>query len=202
MTLMMAGALILGMTIFFYIPLLLTELIGIENGMLFNLVDGLIRLVFIFLYIFVITRWKEMRRIFEYHGAEHKAIFTYEEGIEVTPENAMKHPRIHPRCSTSFLLIVVIVSVVIFTFTGRPDGAGERILRLTLIPLIGGLSYEVLKASSRDSMRRYFGFVYWPGLMMQRMTTKEPSSDQLEVAIAALNASLSDNLLESRHFID
>lgn len=202
MTLAMITAVALGMTIFFYLPLLLTELLGIENGILFNLVDGLFRLIFIFLYIWAITRWKDMQRIFEYHGAEHKAIFTYEEGVEITPESAMRHPRLHPRCSTSFLLIVVLVSVVVFTFTGRPDNIGDRVFRLAMIPLIGGLSYEVLKASSKPAVQKYFGFVYWPGLMMQRLTTREPYSDQLEVAIAALNASLTDNLLESRQFID
>ncbi len=202
MTLAMIAAVALGMTIFFYLPLLLTEFLGVENGILFNLVDGLFRLIFIFLYIWAITRWKDMQRVFEYHGAEHKAIFTYEEGAEITPESAMRHPRLHPRCSTSFLLIVVLVSVVVFTFTGRPESIGDRIFRLAMIPLIGGLSYEVLKASSKPAARKYFGFVYWPGLMMQRLTTREPSVEQLEVAIAALNASLTDNLLESRQFID
>ncbi len=202
MGLAMAGAVLLGMALFFYVPLLLTELLGIENGILFNLVDGLFRLIIIFLYIYAITRWKDMQRVFEYHGAEHKAIFTFEEGVEVTPENAMRHPRLHPRCSTSFLLIVVLVSVIVFTFTGRPDNIGQRFFRLAMIPLIGGLSYEVLKASSRPKFRKFFGFVYWPGIMMQKLTTREPSIDQIEVAIAALNASLADNLLESRQFID
>jgi len=202
MALAMIGAVVLGMALFFYVPLLLTGLLGIDSGMLFNIVDGIFRLTIIFLYIWAITRWKEMRRIFEYHGAEHKAIFTYEAGVEVTPENAMGHPRLHPRCSTSFLMIVVLVSVIVFIFTGRPDSAGDRVFRLAMIPLIGGLSYEVLKASSRPSFRRYFGFVYWPGMMMQKMTTREPSRDQIEVAIAALKASLADNLLESRQFMD
>jgi uncharacterized protein YqhQ len=202
MALAMAGAVVLGMTIFFYVPLLLTELLGIENGILFNLVDGLFRLTIIFIYIWTITRWKDMQRIFEYHGAEHKAIYTFEEGVEVTPENAIRHPRLHPRCSTSFLFIVVLVSVIVFTFTGRPDSVAERFFRLTMIPLIGGLSYEILKASSRQAFRKYFGFIYWPGMMMQKFTTREPSRDQIEVAIAALNASLADNLLESRQYID
>jgi len=202
MALAMAGAVVLGMTLFFYVPLLLTELLGIENGILFNLVDGLFRLTIIFIYIWTITRWKDMQRIFEYHGAEHKAIYTFEEGVEVTPENAIRHPRLHPRCSTSFLLIVVLVSVIVFTFTGRPDSVAERFFRLTMIPLIGGLSYEILKASSRQAFRKYFGFIYWPGMMMQKFTTREPSRDQIEVAIAALNASLADNLLESRQYID
>jgi uncharacterized protein YqhQ len=202
MVLAMVGAVLLGMALFFYVPLLLTGRLGIESGVLFNLVDGIFRLTIIFLYIWGITRWKEMKRIFEYHGAEHKAIFTYEDGAEVTADNAMDHPRLHPRCSTSFLMIVVLVSVIVFIFTGRPDSLGERAFRLALIPLIGGLSYEVLKASSRPGFRRYFGFVYWPGMMMQRMTTREPSRDQIEVAIAALKASLADNLLESRQFMD
>jgi len=202
MALAMVGAVVLGMTLFFYVPLLLTELLGIENGILFNLVDGLFRLTIIFIYIWTITRWKDMQRIFEYHGAEHKAIYTFEEGVEVTPENAIRHPRLHPRCSTSFLLIVVLVSVIVFTFTGRPDSVAERFFRLTMIPLIGGLSYEILKASSRQAFRKYFGFIYWPGMMMQKFTTREPSRDQIEVAIAALNASLADNLLESRQYID
>ena len=202
MALAMAGAVVLGMTLFFYVPLLLTELLGIENGILFNLVDGLFRLTIIFIYIWTITRWKDMQRIFEYHGAEHKAIYTFEEGVEVTPENAIRYPRLHPRCSTSFLLIVVLVSVIVFTFTGRPDSVAERFFRLTMIPLIGGLSYEILKASSQPAFRKYFGFVFWPGMMMQKFTTREPSRDQIEVAIAALNASLADNLLESRQYID
>jgi uncharacterized protein YqhQ len=202
MVLAMIGAVVLGMTLFFYVPLLLTDLFGIKNGIAFNLVDGLFRLVIIFLYIYAVTRWKEMQRVFEYHGAEHKAIFTFEEGVEVTPENAMAHPRLHPRCSTSFLLIVVLVSIIVFTFTGRPDNIGQRVFRLAMIPLIGGLSYEVLKASGRPGFRKFFGFVFWPGIMMQKLTTREPSIDQVEVAIAALNASLADNLLESRQFID
>jgi len=202
MTLAMIGAVVLGMALFFYVPLLLTELFGVESGILFNLIDGIFRLAIIFLYVWGITRWKEMQRIFEYHGAEHKAIFTYEEGAEITPGNAMARPRLHPRCSTSFLLIVVLVSVIVFMFTGRPEGVGQRLMRLSMIPLIGGLSYEVLKASARPRFRRYFGFVYWPGMMMQKLTTREPSEDQIEVAIAALKASLADNLLESRQFMD
>jgi uncharacterized protein YqhQ len=202
MALAMIGAFILGIALFFYVPLLLTGLLNINSGIIFNLVDGLFRLTIIFLYIYAITRWKDMQRIFEYHGAEHKAIFTFEEGVEVTPENAMGHPRLHPRCSTSFLLIVVFVSIIVFTFTGRPDNIGQRIFRFAMIPLIGGLSYEVLKASARPAFRRFFGFVFWPGIMMQKLTTREPSIDQIEVAIAALKASLADNLLESRQFID
>jgi uncharacterized protein YqhQ len=197
MVLTVLAALVIGFGLFFYFPLKLTEWMGFESGFLFNLIDGLIRLTFIFLYIFLITRWKEMRRIFEYHGAEHKTIFAFESEGEVSPEAAMRYPRLHPRCSTSFLLIVVIVSLVIFIMLGRPEGVADRLIRFSFIPVIAGLSYEVLRLSARPSVQRYLGFVFWPGLLLQRLTTREPSPDQIEVAITALNASLEDKLLES-----
>lgn len=192
----------LGFLLFFYLPLRLTELMRFNNSLLFNAVDGAIRLLFIFLYIVLITRWKEMRRVFEYHGAEHKTIFAFEDEAEVTVETAMRHSRYHPRCSTSFLLIVVLVSVVVFIFLGKPDSLGDRLTRFSFIPLIAGLSYEVLRLSARPGVRKHIGFLFWPGLRMQRFTTKEPSCDQIEVAIAALNASLDDNLLERRGVIN
>ena len=192
----------LGFLVFFYIPLLLTELLKLESGFMFNLVDGLLRLVFLFLYIILITRWKEMRRVFEYHGAEHKAIFAFEDGVEVTPENAKKYSRLHPRCSTSFLLIVVIVSIIVFIFLGKPENIVDRLIRFSLIPVIAGISYEVLKFSARPSVNRRIRFLFWPGLLLQRFTTKEPSLDQIEVAIAALETCLDDKLLETRGIIN
>jgi uncharacterized protein YqhQ len=189
-------ALVLGFAIFFYIPLKLTEWIGPKDGLQFNLVDGLFRLTFIFLYIVLITRWKEMKRIFEYHGAEHKTIFAFEEEGEVNPETVLKYPRVHPRCSTSFLLLVVIVSVVLFIILGRPENVIDRIVRFSFIPVIGGVSYELLKLSSKPSVKRYLGFTLWAGLFLQRFTTREPSRAQIEVAISALNACLNDKLLE------
>jgi uncharacterized protein YqhQ len=197
MTLTVLAALVIGFGLFFYLPLKLTEWIGLENGVVFNVVDGLLRLVFIFLYIFLITRWKEMQRIFEYHGAEHKTIYAFEQEGEVSPENAMRYSRLHPRCSTSFLLIVVIVSMLLFIILGRPEGVTGRLIRFSFIPLIAGVSYEVLKISARPAVQKYLGFVFWPGLLLQRLTTREPSPDQIEVAITALNASLEDKLLES-----
>jgi uncharacterized protein YqhQ len=197
MAITVVAALVVGFGLFFYLPLKLTELIGLESGVIFNLVDGLIRLVFIFLYIFFITRWREMQRIFEYHGAEHKTIYAFEEGGTVSPETAMRYSRLHPRCSTSFLLIVVIVSMLLFIVLGRPEGVADRLIRFSFIPLIAGVSYEVLKVSARPSVQRHLGFVFWPGLLLQRLTTREPSPDQVEVAITALNASLEDKLLES-----
>lgn len=188
------AALVLGFVIFFYLPLKLTEWIGFRDGVLFNLVDGLFRLVFIFLYIYLITRWKEMQRIFEYHGAEHKTIYAFEEEGDVTPDTALRYPRAHPRCSTSFLLIVVLVSIAVFIFLGRPETVRDRIIRFLFIPVIGGISYEVLRISAKPSVKRYLGFMFWPGIFMQRYTTREPSPDQIEVAITALNACLEHNV--------
>jgi uncharacterized protein YqhQ len=138
-----------------------------------------------------------MQRIFEYHGAEHKTIFAFEKEGTVSPESAKKYSRLHPRCSTSFLLIIVLVSVILFILLGRPEGLVDRLIRFSFIPVIAGVSYEVLKLSARPSVQKYLGFVFWPGLLLQRLTTREPSADQLEVAITALNASLEDKLLES-----
>ncbi len=185
-----AAAFLLGFGVFFYLPLVLTELTGLRDGVLFNLVDGVIRLAFLVLYIVLITRWKEMRRIFEYHGAEHKTIAAFEEHGVATVENTRVYPTMHARCSTSFLLLVVVVSVLVFITLGRPDTIGEKLLRFAFIPVIGGISYELLKFSARPRARRYFAPLVWPGLALQRLTTKQPSDDQVEVAIAALNACL------------
>lgn len=191
------AAFLLGFAVFFYLPLLLTELTGLRQGVLFNLVDGVIRLAFLVLYIVLITRWKEMRRIFEYHGAEHKAISAFEAEGKATVANAAAYPTLHPRCSTSFLLLVVVVSVVVFIFLGRPDSVGEKLLRFSFIPVIGGISFELLKLSARPKARRWFAPLVWPGLALQRLTTKEPSPDQVEVAIAALDACLAEKPVAS-----
>ena len=196
-TLTILLALVLGISIFFYLPLVLTEWLGFESGFLFNIVDGLFRLVFMFLYIFLITRWKEMRRIFEYHGAEHKTIFAFEREGEVSVESASRYPTVHPRCSTSFLLLVVIVRVAIFIYLAKHDSIGDRLLRFAFIPVIGGVSYELLRLSSKPRFSSIMYFLVWPGLFMQRYTTREPDQDQLEVAVAALKACVGDKLLES-----
>jgi len=191
------AAFALGFALFFYLPLFLTELTGLTQGVLFNLVDGIIRLVFLILYIVLITRWKEMRRIFEYHGAEHKVISAFEEEGIATVENASMHSTLHRRCSTSFLLLVVVVSILVFMLLGRPTSIGDKLVRFAFIPVIGGVSYEILKLSARPAGRRYLAPLVWPGLFLQRLTTKEPSTDQIEVAIAALEACLADKTVES-----
>lgn len=179
-----------GFLLFFFIPLWLTELLPVENGILFNLIDGVFRLAIFLAYILLIAQWKEMRRIFQYHGAEHKTIFTFEDGKDLTVENASGYTTLHPRCGTSFLLVVMLVSILVFAFLGRPDDWGDRLLRFAMIPLIGGIAYEFIKLSAKKRLARYFQFAIWPGLTLQRVTTKEPSDDMLEVAIAALDACL------------
>jgi uncharacterized protein YqhQ len=183
-------ALGLGFLLFFYLPLFLTELFKVESGVLFNLIDGAFRLIIFLLYIFLISRWKEMRRIFQYHGAEHKTIYTFEAGLDLTADNIKTFSTHHPRCGTSFLIVVMIVSIVVFVFLGRPETWTDRLQRFAMIPLIGGISFEFIKLSAKDKFRKLFKPTIWPGLALQRITTQEPSEDMLEVAVAALDACL------------
>lgn len=183
-------ALGMGFLLFFYVPLLLTEILGLQSGLAFNLVDGVFRLAIFLLYIFAISRWKEMRRIFQYHGAEHKTIFAFESGEELTTELAASQPRLHPRCGTSFLIVVMMVSIVVFVFMGKPDTIGDRLLRFAMIPLIAGISYEFIRLSAKKRFAGVLKPAIWPGLALQKITTQPPSDDMLEVAIAALEACL------------
>ena len=183
-------SLALGIAVFFYLPLLLTDRLGVRGGVAFNLVDGAIRLIFFFAYLWGVTRWKEMRRVFEYHGAEHKSIFAYEAGLPLTVENARRMTRFHPRCGTSFLLIVMVSSIVVFIFLGRPVTIGDRLARLAFIPVVGGISYEAIRLSGRHAGKGWVRLLVSPGLALQRLTTREPSDDQLEVALAALREAL------------
>jgi len=180
----------LALFIFFYLPLLLVDFIGIKGGFLFNLVDGLIRITFFLIYIWTISLWKSMRRVFQYHGAEHKSIFTFEAGEDLTPENTKKYSTRHPGCGTSFLLIVMIVSILIFMFLGRPHTISERLIRLLFVPLIGGISYELTRLSRRKKKSKIVKLLIAPGLWLQHITTREPDEKQVEVAIAALKNAL------------
>jgi len=180
----------LGFLLFFYLPLLLTDILGVKTGFLFNLVDGIIRIAIFLTYIRLITLWKEMRRIFEYHGAEHKSIHTLEAGEELMPENMKKYPTLHARCGTSFLLMVMVVSIAVFMFLGRPNTLVDRLIRFTFIPLIAGISYELIKLSGRVKNNKFAEILIAPGLWLQKMTTREPDEKQMEVAIAALKSAL------------
>lgn len=158
-----------------------------ENTVVINLLEGIIRLIIFILYIYFISKMKDIQRVFEYHGAEHKSIFCYEEGLELTPENAAQFKTLHPRCGTNFLIIVMTISIVAFSFLGWPNLAVRLITRILFLPLIAGLSYEVIKFLGRSdsSIARVIAY---PGLMMQKLTTRQPDEDQLEVALAALKA--------------
>ena len=183
-------ALALGFALFFWVPLLLTELLGIGNGLLFNLIDGVFRLGIFLAYIFAISRWREMHRVFQYHGAEHKTIYAFEAGGDLTTDTARVQPRLHPRCGTSFLIMVMMISVVVFVFLGKPETMGDRLLRFAMIPLIAGISFEFIKLSAKERFAKVFKPFVWPGLALQKVTTQPPTDDMLEVAIAALEACL------------
>lgn len=180
----------LGLFIFFYVPLLVTEFIGAETGFWFNLIDGILRLSMFLLYLGLITMMKDIRRVFEYHGAEHKSIFAFETEADLTPLVAKSMTRFHPRCGTSFLLIVMLVSIFVFMFLGKPETVGDRFIRLAFIPLIGGISYELIRLSSAGRQKKFWRMIILPGLWLQKLTTKEPDENQLEVAIVALKTAL------------
>ncbi len=152
-----------------------------------NLLEGLIRLIILFFYILIISNLKDIQRVFEYHGAEHKAIYAYESGEELNVANTRKYSRMHPRCGTSFLLIVVIVSIFVFTFLGLEPLWWRILSRVLLMPFVAGISYEVLKFSGKHAGSILCRWLVVPGLLLQRLTTREPDDSQLEVAIAALN---------------
>ncbi|MDT7602727.1 MAG: hypothetical protein QOF61_724 [Acidobacteriota bacterium] len=156
----------------------------------FNLIDGVIRMSFFLIMIFSFSLIKDIRRVFEYHGAEHKTVFTWEKGLPLEVEHARVQPRQHPRCGTSFLMIVMIVSIVLFSVVKFDSLAYNMLTRVALIPVIAGLSYEIIRASAKRESSLVFKLITRPGLWLQNITTKEPDDSQLEVAIFALKESL------------
>lgn len=182
-------AVLLALGLFLLLPLYLTRAIGTRwpevasNGILFNGVDGLIRVLFFLLYVFGVGLWAEMRKIYQYHGAEHKVINGFEQEAPLEVSEMKRFSRFHPRCGTSFLLVVMVVSILVFSFIPHSWPFYEKFLsRIVLIPLVAGLSYEFIKLSSKKPFR----FLATPGLVLQGLTTKEPEGDQIEVAIASL----------------
>ncbi|MGH2571276.1 MAG: DUF1385 domain-containing protein [bacterium] len=180
-----------GIGLFFYVPQVLTDLTPVEHGVAWNLVDGVIRLAIFFLYMFLVTRWKEMQRVFQYHGAEHMTIFNYEAEEPITVANSRDRPRLHPRCGTSFLFFVMIVSILVFATLGKPETVGERLIRIAFVPIIGGISYEVIRLSARYEKTLAGRWLAAPGMGLQLLTTASPDDSQLEVAVIALRAALS-----------
>jgi uncharacterized protein YqhQ len=187
-------AIALSITLFKYTPLWITTFLESrvpfikEHWMLFNLIDGIIKTSIFVGYIYILTLAKSFRRIFEYHGAEHKSIFTYEKKLPLTPENATKQTRFHPRCGTSFVLIVFIISILVYTVVPKQDSLTMNLLvRLAFLPLIAGISYEILKFSAKHNKNIFMRAFIAPGLWFQRLTTKEPDSKQLEVGLKSLS---------------
>ncbi len=185
-------SLLLAIGLFFVIPVGATSLIKDELGsaLLFWLVEGVLRTAIFIGYIVLISRMPDLRRVFEYHGAEHKTISTFEAEDRLVPERAKLYSRLHPRCGTSFLLIVMVLAIFVFAPIGLPAWYWLVASRILGIPLIAGLSYEVIKWAGKNRSKRWVRVLMWPGLMLQNLTTREPDEEQLEVAIAALEAVL------------
>lgn len=187
-------SLIFSVGLFILLP---TVLVGwlkkfIVSAPVLSLCEGGVRIVIFLAYLFLVSRMKDIQRVFEYHGAEHKTIAAYEHGEELTPENARKYSRLHPRCGTSFLLIVMIISIIFFSFLKWETVWQRMLYRLLLLPVVAGVSYEIIKFAGRSDSK----LVKWltsPGLALQLLTTREPDDSQLEVAIAALKSVLTGN---------
>jgi len=158
----------------------------IVNTFVLNIVEGCIRMGLFFIFLGMTLLMDDMKRVFMYHGAEHKTVFAWEEGKELTIENVRSYSTRHPRCGTSFILIVMIVSIMVFSLLGRPDFLHRVLYKLTLLPLVSGISYEIIRFTGRHKDWRWVQILSWPGLQFQGITTREPTDDQLEVAIAAM----------------
>ncbi|HEY5045656.1 MAG TPA: DUF1385 domain-containing protein [Solirubrobacteraceae bacterium] len=185
-------ALVLAIGLFFVIPVGLTSLIKgqLHSSVLFWVIEGLVRTAIFLGYMFLLSRIRDLRRVFEYHGAEHKTISCYEAALPLTPANAKRFSRLHPRCGTSFLLVVMIVAIFVFAPIGLPAWYWLVATRIVGVPLIAGISFELIKFAGRNRRKRWVQAVMWPGLKLQLLTTREPDLEQLAVAIAALEAVL------------
>jgi uncharacterized protein YqhQ len=167
-------------------PALLTDLLPISSGGWFVLVEGAVRVTVFVLYLTVLSFIPSLRRVFEYHAAEHKAINAYEAGEELTPEIAQRYSLIHPRCGTAFLLWVMVVSVFVYALLGRPAWYWLIVSRIVLLPVISGIAHELIRFAGKPTGNRVLMTILAPGLWLQRLTTRQPTLDQLEVSIRAL----------------
>lgn len=194
MTLNLTLSLLFFLGVFKFLPLLITNQIqpvwpALNNLIAFNLVEGLVRMAILVGYLWLLSQWSEIRRVFEYHGAEHKVVFNFESGQPLTVENAQRFVTYHPRCGTSFLLVVLIVSVVVYSFFPVTGFLMKLAVRIAALPLIAGLSYEMIRWAARHR-GGLLATITAPGLWLQRITTQPPSDDQTEVAIIALNRAM------------
>lgn len=197
----------LGIGLFIVLPSLIGSFLFFDNKLYSNILEAVLRLIFFILYIWLISFSKDVKRVYQYHGAEHKSIYAYENQLELTPENAKKFTTLHPRCGTSFLLIVMFIAIIVFStidfiFPTPATVVGKILvkvlLRVLLMPLIAGISYEIQRYSSKHLNNPIIKAIAFPGLSLQRITTKEPDLQQLEVAIVAIKAALNENVPNAR----
>ena len=188
----LAVSLVIGIGIFFVLPLLVVWLIDpfITSDLLSNTIEGLLRLAIVVGYIWGIGLMKDIRRVYAYHGAEHMTVHAQEAGLPLTVANVRRFPTPHPRCGTAFLLTVVLVSVVVFAFLGRPDIEWRILSRIVLLPVIAAVSYEMIRFSGVHQSWFIARALAAPGLLLQRLTTRQPDDDQIDVAIAAMELAL------------
>ena len=187
-------SLILSVGLFFLLPNIVTGFFAkfIPSNALKTLIEGIIRIGIFLGYILLVSQMEDIKRVFQYHGAEHKTIFCYEAGLDLTVENARNMPRLHPRCGTSFLVFVMVISVLLFSFISW-DNLWIRLgLRLLLLPVVAGLSYEVIRWAGK-SKSKIVCIISKPGMFLQKITTREPDDSQIEVAIVSMKAVLTDN---------
>jgi uncharacterized protein YqhQ len=189
MTIAILIAVVFAVGVFFVLPTLIGRSFSsyFPNTIVYNLMEGLVRIGLFLAYILVVSQLKDIKRIFQYHGAEHKTIQAYEHDKELNPENVRKYTTLHVRCGTSFLLIVMVVAIFVFSFLGRPPLPLRILYRVLLIPVVAGISYEFIKLAGRFSKYRIVNILFYPGLLLQKITTREPDDSQLEVAISSFN---------------
>ena len=187
-------AIALSILIFIISPTLVTSFLKtkISSHIWLNVVEGLMRIILFIGYVLLISKMKDIQRVFQYHGAEHKTIHCYENGLPLTVDNARQFTTLHPRCGTSFLLIVMVISMILFSLIGWPNPFVRIVSRLVLMPVVAGISYEIIRWAGK-SKSKLVCMISYPGLMLQKLTTKEPDDSQLEVAIDAMQAVLTDD---------
>jgi len=185
-------AFVLFILIFIAFPTIIARYLDkyLSSLILYNLFEGTLRIGIFLFYLYFISKIKDIKRVFEYHGAEHKVIYTYEAGEELKVDNVKKYSTLHPRCGTSFIFIVLIISILVFSLLGKQTLLLRITYRVIIIPLIAGLSYEILKLSAKNMDKIFIKWVVMPGLWFQKLTTKEPDEAQIEVAIKALKGVL------------
>jgi len=189
-------ALVISIGLFVLLPNLIVGLFRFEKqtssgALLANLIEGVIRITIFISYVYLASKNKDIKRVFQYHGAEHKTIYAYENEEDLTVENVRKHTTLHPRCGTTFMFVVIIISIIVFAFAGWHNPLVNVLLRLALLPVIAGISYEAFKLSARSGSK-FVRLISIPGLMLQKITTQEPDDSMLEVAIASMKAVLQE----------